>query len=91
MVNNDFFGPLPNAIGSLTSLKLLELAGNRLSGTIPVAVLNLTNVVYVSLERNNFTGVAPYCGAAADGIIVPINFLVDCLAVVCPCFKRCSD
>jgi hypothetical protein len=91
MVNNDFFGPLPTAIGSLTSLKLLELAGNRLSGTIPVAVLNLTNAVYVSLERNNFTGVAPYCAAAADDIIVPINVLEDCQAVVCPCRKRCSD
>jgi Leucine-rich repeat (LRR) protein len=91
MVNNDFFGPLPTAIGSLTGLKLLDLAGNRLSGTIPVAVLNLTNAFYVSLERNNFTGMAPYCAAAADDIIVPINVLVDCQAVVCPCCKRCSD
>jgi hypothetical protein len=61
---NNLDGPLPAAIGDLSSLDRLDLGGgiesrNYLSGAIPEAIGNLANLTYLSLDRNQISGPVP--------------------------------
>ena len=44
VANNDLFGPIPSALGSLSKLVRLEIGNNRLSGEIPPELGRLTNL-----------------------------------------------
>ncbi|WCJ38719.1 Receptor-like protein EIX1 [Euphorbia peplus] len=49
--HNDFeLTPIPNFLGSLTSLKFLDLHGSRFGGIIPHELGNLSNLVYLNLN-----------------------------------------
>ncbi|KAL3530201.1 hypothetical protein ACH5RR_009523 [Cinchona calisaya] len=55
----NFSGELPNSIGCLKSLKVLNLGGSYLSGPIPESIGNLTELNLLDLSSNNFTGQIP--------------------------------
>jgi hypothetical protein len=59
MEKNRMDGTLPDSIGQLTSLKILQLGFNNLRGTIPATLGNLPNLTTLVLELNKFTGSVP--------------------------------
>ena len=52
-------GVLPPELGSLTSLRSLELPRNSLSGTVPPELGNLTNLKILDLSHNGLGGTIP--------------------------------
>jgi len=52
-------GPLPESIGTLTTIQRLVLDDNRLSGPLPSALSQLLDLTLLSVERNNFSGPLP--------------------------------
>ncbi|ORY47825.1 L domain-like protein [Rhizoclosmatium globosum] len=46
-------GPIPDEIGRMTSLKLLDLSTNSLEGEIPLAIGNLANLTILELYDND--------------------------------------
>ncbi|KAL6575725.1 hypothetical protein OROHE_000706 [Orobanche hederae] len=55
---NKFSGPIPSNIGALTSLKNLNLNGNRLVGLIPASLANMS-LQNLDLNNNMFMGPIP--------------------------------
>ncbi|XP_039144078.1 probable LRR receptor-like serine/threonine-protein kinase At3g47570 [Dioscorea cayenensis subsp. rotundata] len=61
-------GNIPEELGNLAKLKLIDVSGNMLSGTIPpsfftgpipVSLSNASRLAIVDLSQNNFTGQIP--------------------------------
>ncbi|KAL6989216.1 hypothetical protein U1Q18_014968 [Sarracenia purpurea var. burkii] len=51
---NSFTGiPIPEFIGSLSSLQYLDLSGGDFSGSIPHQLMNLSNLIYLDLGGNS--------------------------------------
>ncbi|EOY13463.1 Leucine-rich repeat transmembrane protein kinase, putative [Theobroma cacao] len=55
----NLIGQLPDSIGALTKVKILDLSFNRLSGDIPPALSALTDLDNLFLNGNMFTGPVP--------------------------------
>ncbi|OQU87126.1 probable leucine-rich repeat receptor-like protein kinase At5g63930 [Sorghum bicolor] len=49
-------GPIPGALGNMSSLEVLYLDGNSLSGIVPTTLKNLCNLQLLYLEENNING-----------------------------------
>ncbi|XP_047943050.1 receptor-like protein 7 [Salvia hispanica] len=56
---NNFIGEIPNAIGDLTTLHLLNLSHNALEGSIPQSFGHLSKLESLDLSRNQLTGPIP--------------------------------
>ncbi|KAL3352984.1 hypothetical protein AABB24_020793 [Solanum stoloniferum] len=52
-------GELPDSIGTLSSLNILNLQGCQFSGSIPDSIGNLTQITELILSNNHFTGHIP--------------------------------
>ena len=59
LMNNNLEGTLPEAIGDLKKLKVLNLAFNTLQGPLPNRLLELKNLTVLRLGKNRFTGTLP--------------------------------
>ncbi|XP_027355199.1 receptor protein kinase CLAVATA1 [Abrus precatorius] len=57
--NNAYEGGIPPELGTMESLKLLDLSSCNLSGEIPPSLSNLTNLHTLFLQMNNLTGTIP--------------------------------
>ncbi|KAK3428661.1 hypothetical protein EUGRSUZ_E00148 [Eucalyptus grandis] len=57
--NNKFEGFIPELIGDLESLRMLNLSNNLLNGSIPPSLANLTVLEALDLSRNNLVGEIP--------------------------------
>ncbi|XP_043722431.1 putative receptor like protein 25 [Telopea speciosissima] len=57
--NNLFGGKIPDALGNLKALKVLNLSGNSLTGQIPFLLGNLSELESLDLSRNNLSGEIP--------------------------------
>ncbi|KAF8110466.1 hypothetical protein N665_0083s0030 [Sinapis alba] len=57
--NCNITGELPAYLGTMTTLKLLDLSFNKLSGPIPVAYNALSNVDYIYFTSNMLNGEVP--------------------------------
>ncbi|SEJ33411.1 hypothetical protein SAMN05216327_108332, partial [Dyadobacter sp. SG02] len=61
MEQNDAYGPIPAAVGSLTALKHLDLSGAgdeipQFQGDLPAELGNLTNLEYLDISENMIAG-----------------------------------
>ncbi|GLT37261.1 hypothetical protein SLA2020_115910 [Shorea laevis] len=56
---NKFEGEIPDVLGSLKGLRLLNLSNNILVGPIPPALENLKNLETLDLSQNKLTGSVP--------------------------------
>jgi hypothetical protein len=59
MSQNNMDGTIPDSIGGLVKLRILQLSMNGLYGTIPASVGDLTNLVELNLGLNGFNGSVP--------------------------------
>ncbi|KAL8144794.1 hypothetical protein AgCh_003125 [Apium graveolens] len=66
---NKFTGQIPESLGSLEALQLLDLSNNYLTGPIPPSLGNLTHLESLDLSQNKLSGVIPQQLAAQ------LNFL----------------
>jgi Leucine-rich repeat (LRR) protein len=48
-----WYGPIPGALGNMSSLEVLYLDENFISGIVPVTLKNLCNLQLLNLEYNN--------------------------------------
>ncbi|KAJ3703210.1 hypothetical protein LUZ61_006915 [Rhynchospora tenuis] len=56
---NNFSGPIPDTIGLVKTLEILQLDNNQLSGNIPTNITNLTGLNLLNLANNQLTGLIP--------------------------------
>ena len=47
---NDLTGPIPDALGNLSNLKVLSLNGNDLTGPIPEALIGLSQLMFLHIQ-----------------------------------------
>ncbi|KAI7750731.1 hypothetical protein M8C21_013033, partial [Ambrosia artemisiifolia] len=66
--SNMFRGKIPESIGTLSGLQLLNLSNNELSGVIPSSIGNLTHLEALDLSGNKLYGMIPQN-------LVQLNFL----------------
>ncbi|XP_059436726.1 probable LRR receptor-like serine/threonine-protein kinase At3g47570 [Corylus avellana] len=61
VVDNDMFGTFPYSFYNISStLKRIEVAGNRLNGTLPANIgLTLSNLLSLNIAGNEFSGLIP--------------------------------
>lgn len=60
MQNCSLSGPLPSSISNITSLRSLNLYGNKLSGSLPPDMcLNMPDLRAFDLGNNQFSGTIP--------------------------------
>ncbi|TVU41162.1 hypothetical protein EJB05_14661 [Eragrostis curvula] len=59
MAKNNLSGSLPNNVGSMKSLKFMDISNNRFSGPIPEDIGHLRSLQNLSLAGNNFSGPLP--------------------------------
>ncbi|XP_039168737.1 probable LRR receptor-like serine/threonine-protein kinase At3g47570 [Eucalyptus grandis] len=53
---NELGGKIPQALGKLTKLKVLELEGTKLSGTTPPSIFNLSSLKEIEIGDNDIGG-----------------------------------
>ncbi|GAV74408.1 Pkinase domain-containing protein/LRR_1 domain-containing protein/LRR_7 domain-containing protein/LRR_8 domain-containing protein [Cephalotus follicularis] len=63
--NNSLNGDIPNELGQLKFLHVLDLSHNNFSGNIPDALSNLTNLERLDLSGNHLSGEIP---ASLEGL-----------------------
>jgi len=56
---NNLTGTLPDEIGNITDLQILELYANQISGEIPATIGNLAGLTCLSLRGNHLIGTIP--------------------------------
>jgi hypothetical protein len=57
--SNNLAGPLPAALGSMSSLRILYLYSNQISGTLPTELGNLASLETFLIYSNQITGSIP--------------------------------
>ncbi|CAA7012862.1 unnamed protein product [Microthlaspi erraticum] len=70
---NGFSGQIPESIGVLSGLRLLNLSGNAFTGSIPPSLANITILETLDLSRNNLSGEIPR-GLGNLSFLSNINF-----------------
>nr|XP_034605806.1 receptor-like protein 11 [Setaria viridis] len=57
---NTISGPIPDSIGRLRMLEILDMSSNKLNGTIPSSLGNLKNLNNLALQNNVISGHIPH-------------------------------
>ncbi|KAJ8762042.1 hypothetical protein K2173_006644 [Erythroxylum novogranatense] len=78
-ISNNSFRNIPEEIGSLFQLRLLNLTDNKLTGSIPSSVFNISSLKAISLGSNNLSGILPqelcYNLPVLEELVIPFNKL----------------
>jgi hypothetical protein len=59
MAHNNMTGSLPNTLGDLQQLALLDLGANQIEGSIPQTLGGLQQLAFLSLDTNQIEGTIP--------------------------------
>ncbi|KAK4368558.1 hypothetical protein RND71_012350 [Anisodus tanguticus] len=71
--NNNFFGKIPNSIGSLQTMGMLHLQNNHLIGELPRSLSNCKKLRVIDVGSNNLSGETPaWIGNNISDIIIVI-------------------
>nr|GEU50970.1 LRR receptor-like serine/threonine-protein kinase FLS2 [Tanacetum cinerariifolium] len=57
--NNFLTGKIPNELGKLEMVQVIDFSNNNLSGNIPVTIQNCRNLQTLDLSQNKLTGMIP--------------------------------
>ena len=86
--NNNLDGPMPEEIGKIKSLVVLNLSHNALTGHIPPFLGNLTQLESLDLSSNKLTGEIPVQLADCLTFLEVINLSFNLLVGPIPFFKQ---
>ncbi|XP_050208780.1 MDIS1-interacting receptor like kinase 2-like [Mercurialis annua] len=75
--NNSFYGKLPEAIGNLTKLDVLDISVNEISGPIPDEIGMLRSLIYVDISNTFLNGSIP--ATIGNLTQLPILYIHLCL------------
>eukprot|EP00261_Vitis_vinifera_P036272 XP_019077515.1 PREDICTED: LRR receptor-like serine/threonine-protein kinase GSO1 isoform X2 [Vitis vinifera] len=56
---NQITGTIPDSIGHITSLRVIDFSGNNLTGSIPSTINNCFSLIVLDLGNNNLSGTIP--------------------------------
>ncbi|XP_059283207.1 receptor-like protein EIX1 isoform X1 [Lycium ferocissimum] len=71
--NNNFFGKIPNTLGSLQTMGMLHLQNNHLIGELPRSLANCKKLRVIDVGSNNLSGELPaWIGTNISDIIIVI-------------------
>ncbi|XVF78919.1 hypothetical protein PTKIN_Ptkin14bG0176800 [Pterospermum kingtungense] len=87
MSSNNFEGEIPEIVGNLTSLQVLNFSHNKLTGPIPSSFGNLTALESLDLSSNRLTGMIPMQLTALNFLAV-LNLSENQLVGVIPQGKQ---
>jgi Leucine rich repeat len=74
MRNTARTGTLPDSLGELSRLRLLDLERNDLNGTLPEAMGNMSSLTYIFLNRNMLSGEIPSnFGNLTDAVLINLD------------------
>jgi hypothetical protein len=59
LAQNNLVGTIPDNIGDLADLKVIDLSGNAISGTIPESLSTISTMVDINFSGNKLTGPLP--------------------------------
>ena len=59
LYNNELTGPIPESLGNIFLLTLLDLDTNKLTGPIPESLGSLAQLFYINLDTNKLSGPIP--------------------------------
>ncbi|XP_010500295.1 PREDICTED: receptor-like protein 12 isoform X2 [Camelina sativa] len=62
---NQLHGTIPDSIGLLKELRILNLSSNAFTGHIPSSLANLTNLESLDLSQNMISGESQICGLSS--------------------------
>ncbi|CAI5498323.1 unnamed protein product [Closterium sp. Naga37s-1] len=57
--SNDLEGPIPDSMGRMANLTVLNLSSNKLNGTIPAALGSMTSLKHLYLQSNSLSSSLP--------------------------------
>ncbi|KAH0743960.1 hypothetical protein KY290_031953 [Solanum tuberosum] len=70
---NNFFGEIPDSIGSLQTMGMLHLQNNHLTGELPQSLANCKKLRVIDVRSNNLSGEIPeWIGSNISDIIIVI-------------------
>lgn len=67
-------GMMPDVIGHINNLSILDLSNNSISGSIPMGIQNLTQLISLTLSSNQLTGHIPVLPTSLTNLDVAMNF-----------------
>ena len=79
------FTSIPNTIGMMSELRILNIDRNNLQGTIPAELDRLRNLKYLNLVQN--PDLRGGLGALCEFNMISLG--ADCDRVDCPCCTSC--
>ena len=85
--NNLFSGIIPEELGNLDDLIILDLHSNALIGSIPEELGNLSQLRLLDISNNTLTGSVVFGSNICR--IEGLDFIVDCNQVYCECCSNC--
>ncbi|WJZ95612.1 hypothetical protein VitviT2T_014368 [Vitis vinifera] len=56
---NQITGTIPDSIGQITSLQIIDFSRNNLTGSIPYTIGNCSSLIVLDLGNNNLSGMLP--------------------------------
>ncbi|RVW13899.1 Leucine-rich repeat receptor protein kinase MSL1 [Vitis vinifera] len=56
---NQIMGTIPDSIGHITSLRVIDFSRNNLTGSIPSTINNCSSLIVLDLGNNNLSGMLP--------------------------------
>ena len=56
---NGITGTIPDSVGHLTSLEVIDFSSNNLTGSIPSTINNCSSLIVLDLGNNNLSGMIP--------------------------------
>ncbi|KAK6236391.1 hypothetical protein SCA6_011728 [Theobroma cacao] len=69
----NLIGDIPDMIGAMTALEVLDLSENELTGKIPNALFSLKNLKGIYLFRNNLSGEIPQVIRASNLSVIDLS------------------
>lgn len=90
ILDADFNGTIPGALGELESLRILSLQGNSFKGPLPPEIGNLPDIEIVAIRNTKINGSLPESWCFAPSLIVlsitstQLSQLPDCLNLADP-------
>ncbi|XP_010463447.1 PREDICTED: receptor-like protein 12 [Camelina sativa] len=72
--DNQLHGPIPDSVGLLKELRVLNMSSNAFTGHIPSTMANLTNLESLDLSQNKISGeIPPELGTLSSLIVINVS------------------